>query len=115
MNSLNKSLFSAMAASLLTFSAQANTVSGSLWRVSEAVSQNAIPSNVPVAPADVQFDVNAPFNFSGDSVAVSTWLASSGAFNVVEYTSGTLTSLMDDGTGTQGTMLRFVGVVSVVT
>lgn len=91
--------------------AQANTISGSLWHVSEAISQNAIPANVPGTTPDVTFSVNSPFNFSGTSVTVGTWLASSAAFNIVENTPGTLASLMDNGT--QGTLLNFTGFVSV--
>lgn len=98
---------------MATLSAQAlNIVSGSLWHVSEATSQNAIPGNVPGSTPDVSFDVNSPMNFSGTSVTVGTWLNSSSAFNIVENTAGTLASLMDDGT--QGTLLQFTGFVSVV-
>jgi hypothetical protein len=79
--------------------------------VSEAVSQNAIPANVPLTPADVLFSVNSPFNFSGSNVSVGTWLASSGAFNIVENTAGTLASLMDNST--TGTLLQFLGNVTV--
>jgi len=93
--------------------AQANTISGELWHVPEATSQNAILANVPVTTADVAFDVNSPFNFSGTSVNVGTWLASSSAFNIVQNTAGTLTSLMDNGT--QGTLVEFQGFVTVTT
>jgi hypothetical protein len=106
----------ALAASLAvaSFSAvAANVASGSLWHVPEAVTFNAVPANVPATPADVTFDVNAPFNFSGTSVDVNTWLASSGAFNIVENTPGTLSSLMDNGV--VGTFLQFTGVVTVTT
>lgn len=91
--------------------AQANTITGSLWHVSEATSQNAIPANVPGTTPDVTFSVNSPFNFSGTSVSVGTWLASSSAFGIVENTPGTLASLMDNGV--QGTLLNFTGSVSV--
>jgi PEP-CTERM putative exosortase interaction domain len=91
--------------------AQANTITGSLWHVSEAASQNAIPANVPGTTPDVTFSVNSPFNFSGTSVTVGTWLASSSAFGIVENTPGTLASLMDNGV--QGTLLNFTGFVSV--
>ncbi|WP_300336184.1 PEP-CTERM sorting domain-containing protein [Accumulibacter sp.] len=93
-------------------SAQAvNVITGSLWHVPEAVTFNAIPANVPGTTPDVKFDVNSPMNFSGNSVTVGTWLASSSAFNLVENTPGTLASLMDDGI--VGTMLRFTGFVTV--
>jgi hypothetical protein len=92
-------------------SVQANTVSGRLWHVPEAIAHNAIPANVPVTTPDVTFDVNSPFNFSGTNVTVGTWLGSSSAFNIVENTAGTLASPMDDLT--TGTLLEFSGLVTV--
>jgi hypothetical protein len=110
---MKKLLIMALAvASLATLTASANTISGNLWHVSEAISQNATFANVPGTTPYVTFSVNSPFNFSGSSVTVGTWLGSSGAFNIVENTAGTLASLMDDGS--QGTLLDFVGFVSVV-
>src|SRR5258705_4751810 len=75
--------------------AQANTITGDLWHVPEATSQNAIPANVPGTPPppDVTFDVNSPFNFFGTGVTVGTWLSNGSAFNIVENTTGILTSL----------------------
>jgi hypothetical protein len=92
-------------------SAQANIITGDLWHVPEPVSQNAVPANVPVGASDGVFDVNSPFNFSGTVATVGTWLGSSGAFNIVENTPGTLASLMDNGT--QGTLVKFAGFVTV--
>ena len=89
----------------------ANTISGNLWHVPEATSQNAVPANVPGTPADVAFDVNSPFNFNADSDTVGNWLASSSAFNIAENTPGTLASLMDGGG--QGTLVEFTGFVTV--
>jgi hypothetical protein len=89
----------------------ANTATGKLWHVSEAISQNAVPANVPGTTPDVTFDVTTPFNFSGDGVSVGTWLASSGAFNIIENTGGTLASLMDDLS--QGALVEFTGQVTV--
>jgi PEP-CTERM motif-containing protein len=91
--------------------AQANTITGDLWHVSEATSQNAIPANVPGTTPDVTFDVNSPMNFFGTSVTVGTWLGNGSAFNIVENTAGTLASLMDNGS--QGTLLEFLGFVTV--
>src|SRR3989442_10943507 len=85
---------------------QANVITGQLWHVSEAASQNAIQANVPATTPDVKFDVNSPLNFSGSGLSVGTWLASSSAFNISENTAGTLASLMDDGTNTQGTIVQ---------
>lgn len=102
------------AALLVAFAAGAqaqNVAVGNLWHVPEATSQNAIPANVPGTTPDVVFSVNTPFNFSGTSVSVNTWLASSGAFGITENTPGTLASLMDNGT--QGTLLSFTGMVTV--
>lgn len=95
-------------------SAQAvNVVAGKLWHVPEAISQNAIVANVPGTTPDVTFSVDAPFNFSATSASVSTWLASSSAFGIVENTAGTLASLMDNGV--YGTILSFTGFVTVTT
>jgi len=91
--------------------AQAAAISGGLWHVSEAASQNAVPANVPASAPDVSFSVNSPFNFSGTSTTVGNWLASSAAFNVAENTAGALTSPMDNGS--QGTIVRFTGFVTV--
>ena len=101
----------AVLSALLSFAQAANIVSGNLWHVPEAVTLNAIPANVPVTPADITFDVASPFNFSGTSVSVGTWLASSSAFNIAENTPGTLLSLMDNGI--VGTFLQFKGLVTV--
>src|SRR5512132_2498643 len=86
---------------------RANVITGQLWHVPEATTLNAVPANVPATTPDVTFDVNSPLNFSGSNVSVSTWLASSAAFNITENTAGTLASLMDDGT--TGTILQFTG------
>lgn len=98
---------------LAAFAAQANVISGRLWLVPEATTQNAIPANVPGATPFVSFDVNSPMNFSGTSVTVGTWLGNGSAFNIVENTAGTLAHLMDDGTS--GAMLEFTGFVTVTT
>jgi hypothetical protein len=89
--------------------ARANVISGGLWHVPEAVSQNAIPANVPATAPDVSFDVNSPFNFSGTSTTVGNWLASSAAFNIAENTAGALGTLMDPS------LVRFTGFVTVTT
>jgi hypothetical protein len=91
--------------------AHANTITGSLYRVTDETSQDAIPGNVPAGTADVTFSVNSPFNFSATDATINAWLASSGAFDIVENTPGTLSSRMDNGT--TGTLVNFVGNVSV--
>lgn len=99
-------------AALVCFgTAQANTITGSLWHVPEATSQNAVPANVPGTTPDVTFDVNSPINFFGTDVTVGTWLGNGSAFNIVENTAGTLASQMDNFT--QGTLLEFTGFVTV--
>ena len=70
------------------FAAQANVISGRLWHVPEAVTFLAVPANVPVTTPDVTFDVNSPMNFNATNATISTWLASSAAFNIVENTRG---------------------------
>lgn len=91
--------------------AEANTVAGRLWQVPEAISENAIPANVPITTPDVTFDVNSPINFFGENVTVGTWLNNGYAFNITENTPGTLASLMDNFT--VGTLLNFTGFVTV--
>ena len=95
--------------------AQANTITGNLWHVSEATSQNAIPANVPLTTADVTFDVNSPFNFSSLACAtcytVGGFLGSSSAFNIHENTAGTLASNLDSSG--IGTLIDFRGQVTV--
>ena len=112
MNNLKK-ICTAIALLAAAASAQAvNVVTGSLWHVPEAVSQNAIVANVPGAPADVTFSVDSPLNFGATGATVGTWLASGGAFNIVG-TPATLASLMDNGS--IGTLLSFTGLVTVTT
>ena len=91
--------------------AQANVITGSLWRVPEAIAQNAIPANVPGTTPDVTFDVNSPMNFNASGATIGTWLGSGSAFNITENTAGTLAALMDNGT--LGTLVEFTGFVTV--
>ena len=93
--------------------AQANTITGNLWLVPEATTQNAVPANVPGTTPDVVFDVNSPFNFNATGATIGTWLASGAAFNIVENTAGTLASLMDNQV--VGALLNFTGFVTVTT
>jgi hypothetical protein len=102
---------SALALAISTSVVQANTISGSLWHVPEATANAASLANVPATTPDVTFSVNSPFNFDASGATVSTWLASSGAFNITENTLGTLASLMDNGS--QGTLVYFTGFVTV--
>ena len=88
-------------------------ITGSLYRVSEATSQNAIPANVPAGTADVTFDVNTPMDFDATGATINQWLVSGSAFNIVENTPNTLTSLMDNGIN--GTLVNFTGFVTVTT
>jgi hypothetical protein len=91
--------------------AQATVITGSLYQVSEATSQNAIPANIPGGAADVTFDVNSPLNFNATGATIGAWLASGGAFNIVDA-GGVLGNLMDNGTF--GVLVVFTGVVTVV-
>jgi hypothetical protein len=90
----------------------ANVISGNLWHVSNATSQNAVPANVPGTPPDVTFDVNSPFNFDKSDATVAAWLATSAAFNIVQNTAGTLASQLSNGT--ISSLIDFKGVVSVI-
>lgn len=113
MNHFQK-LCTGIALAAVAFGAQAvNVVNGKLWHVPEAISLNAVPANVPGTTPDVTFSVFSPFNFSGTSTTVGTWLGSSAAFGITENTAGTLASLMDNGIF--GTLLEFTGQVTVTT
>jgi VPDSG-CTERM motif len=117
MRKTNKSVLAAMvAASLTTIGAQANTVTGNLYKVPESVvnsSTGANPSNVPGGTPDVTFDVTAPgINFNSGA-SVQSFLNSGGAFNIVENTAGTLASAMDNFI--TGTIIDFKGLVTVTT
>ncbi len=90
--------------------AYADSIDGRLWGVPEAVSQNAIPANVPLTPADVTFSVNSPLNFSATDATVNAWLLSGSAFNIAG-SAAALARLMDNGI--TGTMVEFTGMVSV--
>lgn len=111
LRTMSKAGLSALVLVFFASSAQANVITGDLWHVPEATSLSAIVANVPGTAPDVTFDVNSPMNFFGTSVSVGTWLGNGAAFNIVENTAGTLASLMDNGS--QGTLLRFTGFVSV--
>lgn len=101
----------AIAAATMGPAQAVNVATGNLWHVPEVISNAATLANVPGSTPDVTFSVTSPFNFFGTSVTVGTWLGNGAAFNIVENTLGTLASLMDDGTS--GTLLSFVGNVSV--
>src|SRR3989442_12344454 len=89
--------------------AQANLISGNLYRVSEATSQNAIVANVPATTPDVTFQVNSPLSFSASSATIGVWLGTGGAFNIVENTAGTPAAFLEKPT--PGPPLDFKGIV----
>lgn len=86
--------------------ARANVISGSLWKVADAVAQNAVPANVPASAPDVTFDVNSPLNFNNGGT-VAQFLGSGSAFNIVENTAGTLASAIS------ASIIEFTGLVTV--
>ena len=89
----------------------APTVHGSIWFVDAASAENAVPANIPARAPDVTFDApSSPIDFSlGDSGSetLGTFLASGGAFNLIENTIGALTTV------TNNTLWLFEGTVSV--
>jgi len=90
--------------------AQANVITGELWKVSDITAQNAVPANVPGTTPDVTFDVNSPLSFVlGGPGTVSQFLSSGSAFNIVENTAGTLASAIS------ASILEFTGLVTVTT
>lgn len=87
----------------------AGIVTGSLWAVSNAVAQNAIPGNVPASAPDVTFQVNTPLNFNSPGT-VAQFLAAGSAFNIVGLPAQ-LSRPMGDGT--TSTLMQFLGQVTV--
>lgn len=95
------------ACSMACSTANAASITGSLWAVPDLVAQNAILANVPGTPADVTFQVNAPLTFLTAGVStVNAWLLSGGAFNIV----GTPTALNKQFSPS---LVQFTGQVSV--
>lgn len=91
----------------------AQTASGQLWHVPEAVTGAATLANVPATPADVTFDIGSAFNFDLDPGNVGNWLTNGGATNIVEHTAGTLGTPLDDFV--TGTIIYITGNVTVTT
>jgi PEP-CTERM motif len=91
--------------------ASANTVIGSIWENQMAASQNAIPANVPVTPADVTFSVDSPINFTSllppqnAAYTIGGFLGSGGAT--------ILTGAAHAGDTLNNTIFNFVGSVTV--
>jgi len=93
-----------------TSSLAADVISGKLWKVDDTIAQDAVPANVPSITPDVTFDVNSSLDFNSPG-SVQSFLSSGSAFNIVENTAGTLSSLMSDGV--IGTLISFSGVINV--
>lgn len=114
MKTLKKLSIGALVALSFAGAAEANVITGRYWHVTEAVSQNAIPANVPGVTPDVVFDVNSPLAFDSEvpgGYSVGGFLGTGGAFNIVENTAGTLASALD-ASGV-GTLMEFTGFVTV--
>ena len=103
-----RNLFIGGALALLASSslAQANTVSGSLYEVSQAIANNATPANVPGTTPTVTFTVPTPFTFqSGDAYTIGEFLNSASAT--------VLTGNSHLGDTLDGTLFNFLGTVTV--
>ncbi|HEV2340289.1 MAG TPA: PEP-CTERM sorting domain-containing protein [Candidatus Acidoferrales bacterium] len=94
--------------------AQASGITGQIWIVPEATSQNAIPANVPGTPADATFNVaNGPIDFFagfGGGYAIGDFVSNGGG-TCTDVTAGTCASAMDNGVN--GTLIELTGMVSV--
>ena len=100
--------------SLLSTVAQADPiVSGSVWLVPPGAAGNAIPANVPAAPADVTFQAPSdPLSFDSRGSPATDYnllnfLLTGGAFNIVEHTAGALSNT------TNNHLYQFLGQVTV--
>jgi hypothetical protein len=108
----------AVAIAMITTSAQANTVTGSIWEDQPTGANNATPANVPGTTPDVTFTTDTPINFSAD-----------GTINYPQYPAPyTIGGFLQSGSGStilsgsgelNNTMLNtifdFRGMVSVTT
>lgn len=102
------------AISVLGTTTQAGVVTGKLWQVPDPDTYIANPSALPAATPDVEFDSPTPFNYSLEGT-VGDWLATGGAFNIVENTAGTLAALMSAGSAGDGSIIELTGCISVLT
>jgi len=87
--------------------AQGTAITGQLWKVADAVAQNAVLANVPNTAPDVTFDVNAPLNFTSN-VSVNAFLLSGGALNI-----NGLASVLNSPIS--ASIIEFTGLVTVTT
>ena len=104
-------LAAAVATLFASASATADSITGSLWKVSPSIAESTSFADVPVTPADVTFSVQTPFDFSitdSDTATVADFLASSSASSIVEATPGTLAAPADN------VLLYFAGQMSLV-
>lgn len=90
---------------LLTGIASAAPITGQLWKVPDAIAQDAIPANIPATAPDVTFDVNSPLNFTVPGT-VNQFLLSGGAFNI----SGSASVLASP---ISPSLIEFMGLVTV--
>lgn len=85
--------------------AQASTITGALWQVSDGIAQNAILANIPATPPDVTFSVNAFLNFDNGGTVIA-FLNSGGAFNILGSSSALNRSISPS-------IVQFTGTVTV--
>jgi hypothetical protein len=106
-----KLLAMAAVATLVTVSAQANTITGSMWFSTDAVVGNtgtgAIPANVPLTTPDVTFSTSGDLNFSTGSAYTVGEFLSSGNGSTILTGSGNLGQSVDN------TIFNFIGQVTV--
>lgn len=108
---MKKILFLAVVGCMALATPALADITGSVWVVPEAVSQNAIPANIPGGAPDATFTVpNGPINFfSGGLYTIGEFLSNGGA----TCSGAACGSPMDDGVN--GTFLVMTGDVTVST
>lgn len=103
-----KLLAMAAIATLVTVSAQAQTITGSLWENDPTGAGDAEPSMVPLSTPDVTFSVNGNINFqSGGLYTIGEFLSSGGAT--------ILTGAGELGNSADNLIFNFTGLVTVTT
>ena len=101
-----KLLAMAAVTTLVTVSAHANTITGSIWENDSTGAGDATPANVPLTTPDVTFTVTDPINFqSGPGYTIGEFLSSGGAT--------VLTGAGELGNTADNTIFNFTGQVTV--
>lgn len=107
---MKKILFLALVGCLAMATPALADITGSVWLVTEAAANNAVPGNIPAGLPDATFTVpNGPISFNSYSgYTIGDFLGTGGA-----TCSGSACSVVMDGNAVGGTLLEMTGLVTV--